>query len=354
MPVKELLSKFQQSVDINERQLERLLSAFLSTDDFWQAIPLSQLPFNLFVEACRELHKAGIISFEEDKVLLTEKGKSYIKPELLSSLNSICPSCSGTGIDLKPWEKLLSEFKETTKGRPEPLLEYDQGYLTPESTISRIAFADSKGDVRGKSIIILGDDDLLSIAFGLSRLPKRIVVLELDDRLVNFIEKANEEKGLGIEVRKHDLRHPLPDDLLSQFDTFFTDPVETLQGLEVFIGRGIASLRDIGCAGYFGLTKAESSLNKWRDFQRILVEKFGVVITDILSDFSSYENWDYLLDSIVRDLPPLQHKPKVLWYKSSLYRIELVPGYRSFNEEGKGELYVDEESIVWRRREKRC
>jgi predicted methyltransferase len=354
MPVKELLSKFQKSIDINERQLERLLSAFLSTDDFWQAIALSQLPFNLFVEACRELQKAGIISFEEEKVLLTEEGKHYIKKELPSSIDSRCPCCSGAGISLKHWENLLLEFKETTKGRPEPLFEYDQGYLTPESTISRIAFADSKGDVRGKSIIILGDDDLLSIAFGLSRLPKRIVVLELDDRLVNFIEKANEEKGLGIEVRKHDLRHPLPDDLLSQFDTFFTDPVETLQGLEVFIGRGIASLRDIGCAGYFGLTKAESSLNKWRDFQRILVEKFGVVITDILSDFSSYENWDYLLESIVRDLPPLHYKPKTLWYKSSLYRIELVKGYKIFNEEGKGELYVDEESIAWRGRERRC
>jgi predicted methyltransferase len=78
------------------------------------------------------------------------------------------------------------------------------------------------------------------------------------------------------------------------------------------------------------------------------------VITDILSDFSSYENWDYLLESIVRDLPPLHYKPKTLWYKSSLYRIELVKGYKIFNEEGKGELYVDEESIAWRGRERRC
>ena len=352
--MKELLSKFQKSIDINERQLERLLSAFLSTDDFWQAIALSQLPFNLFVEACRELQKAGIISFEGEKVLLTEKGKHYIKPELHSSINSRCPCCFGTGISLKPWEKLLLEFKETSKGRPEPLFEYDQGYLTPESTISRIAFADLKGDIRGKSIIILGDDDLLSIALGLSKLPKRIVVLELDDRLLSFIEKTSEKNRLGIEVRTHDLRHPLPDDLLSQFDAFFTDPVETLQGLEVFIGRGIASLRDVGCAGYFGLTKVESSLNKWRDFQRILLEKFGVVITDILSDFSSYENWDYLLESIIRDLPPLQHKPKTLWYKSSLYRVELIRGYKIFNEEWSGEIYVDEESIAWRGRERRC
>ncbi len=352
--MKELLSKFPKHLDINERQLERLFFSLLSTDDFWQAIALSQLPFNFFVEACRQLQKAGIISFEGSRVFLTPEGKKLVPPELLLSVEARCSCCSGTGIDINAWKNLLNEYKDATIGRPEPLLEFDQGYLTPESTISRVALAEMKGDIRGKEVLILGDDDLFSIALGLSKLPKRIVVLELDDRLLEFIEKVNREKGLGIEARKHDLRHPLPEDLLSRFDTFFTDPVETLQGLEVFIGRGIASLKGTGCAGYFGLTKAESSLTKWRDFQRILVGKFGVVITDILSDFSSYENWDYLLESIKKDIPPLQHKPKVLWYKSSLYRIELVRGYSGFNEEGEGELYIDEESIAWTGRDNKC
>jgi len=351
--MRDLLNNIQKRIDVSERDLERLISAFLTTSDFWEAIALSRLPFNTVVELSKCLHQEGIISFEErGEVTLTDKGKQVFDNRLSPIKEHICPHCEGRGVSLDGWKDLLKMFKEVTEGRPEPLLEFDQGYLTPESTIARVAFADRKGDLRGKKVIVLGDDDLLSLALGLSGLPEQITVLEIDERLVRFIEKASKEKGLKVEVRRHDLRHPLPSDLLAQFDTFFTDPVETLQGLEVFLGRGIASLKGVGCAGYFGLTTAESSFKKWREIEKMLVDGFGVLITDILSDFSLYENWDYLLESIRRDLPPLNQKPKVLWYKSSLFRIELVEGYRSFNEEGKGELYIDQESIAYSGRER--
>jgi len=352
--MKDLLTYLQDRIEISERDLERLLSAFLSTSDFWEAIALSHLPFNTVVEVSKCLYEEGIISFEEDgRVILTDKANQLFATRLSPVEGHICPHCGGRGVSLGKWEELLEGYKELTKGRPEPLLEYDQGYLTVDSAIARIAFADRKGDIRGKRIVVLGDDDLLSIALGLSRLPQEVTVLEVDERLVDFISKTSREKGLSVKVIRHDLRHPLPNDLLAQFDTFFTDPVETLQGLEVFMARGISSLRGIGCAGYFGLTTAESSFKKWRDIERMLVERFGVVITDILSDFSSYENWEYLLESIRRDLPPLNLKPKDLWYKSSLFRIELVEGYKSFNEEGKGELYLDQESIAWSGRKRK-
>ncbi len=351
--MRDLLTDLKKRMDISERDLERLISAFLSTSDFWEAIAVSRLPFNMVVEISKHLYERGIIFFEdEEQVVLTDKGKRLFDYGVTPLKGHLCPSCEGKGIDLRDWKELLKVYEETKEGRPEPLLEYDQGYLTAKSVIERIAFADGKGDIRGRKVIVLGDDDLLSIALGLSGLPEGITVLEVDERLVEFIERTGKKRGLKIEVRKHDLRYPLPNDLLGEFDTFFTDPVETLEGLGVFIARGIASLKGVGSAGYFGLTTAEASFRKWRDIEKMLVDKFGVVITDILSDFSIYENWDYLLESIRRDLPPLNRKPNVLWYKSSLFRIELVEGYRSFNEEGKGEIYIDQESMAWIRREK--
>lgn len=353
--MKDFVAHLLEKIDISERDLERIVSAFLLTNDFWTAIAVSRLPFNTIVKVSKYLYEEGIISFgEEGKVLLTDKGKALFNHLLLHIGRDICPNCEGRGLNLGEWKELLERYEVTTVGRPEPLLEYDQGYLTAESVIARIAFAYTRGDIMGKKVIVLGDDDLLSIALGLSRLPEEVMVLEIDERIVEFIERASKENKLKIEVRKHDLRYPLTADLLFRFDTFFTDPLETLQGLEVFIDRGISSLKGVGCAGYFGLTTAESSLRKWREIEKILVGKFGVVITDILSDFSLYENWDYLLESIKRDLPPLNQKPNVLWYKSSLFRIELVEGYTSFNEEGKGELYIDEESIAWSMREEKC
>lgn len=353
--MKESFARFLKSIGVSMRDLERLMSAFLFTKDFWEAIAISRLPFNTVVEVSKYLYDEGIISFEEDGgVILTDRGKELVDNLFHPVATYLCSHCGGRGIELKGWENLLKMYKEATEGRPEPLLEYDQGYLTLESTIARIAFANYKGDITNKKIIVLGDDDLLSLALGLSGLPEKVTVLEIDERIVEFVEKASEERGLNVEVKRHDLRYPLPNDLLSEYDTFFTDPVETLQGLEVFIDRGISSLKGVGCAGYFGLTTAESSFRKWRDIEEILVGKFGVVITDILSDFSLYENWDYLLESISRDLPPLNQKPKVLWYKSSLFRIELVDGYKYFNEEAKGEFYIDKESIAWSGREKRC
>ncbi|MBC7327270.1 bis-aminopropyl spermidine synthase family protein [bacterium] len=352
--MKEILANLQKRVDINERQLERLLEAFVLTNDFWEAIAISRLPFNTVVEASRQLYSEGIISFEDaGRVVLTEKGKSLIDIEKYPPSNYICESCKGRGVSLEQWQELLEDYRRTVEGRPEPLLEYDQGYLTIDSTIARVAFADGKGDIRKRRIIILGDDDLLSLALGLSRLPEKITVLEIDQRLIEFIERVAKERKLNIEVLKHDLRNPLPSELLGKFDTFFTDPVETLKGLEVFMARGIASLKGEGCAGYFGLTTAESSFKKWRDIEKLLLNEFGVLITDILSDFSLYENWDYLLDSIKKDLPPLQQKPEALWYRSSLFRIELLEGYKVSNEEGQGEIYLDEESIAWSGRENR-
>lgn len=342
------MQELQGKSRVSRRQLERLLSAYKTSQDFWEVLTLSRLPFNTAVEASKHLWEKGIISFEDGKVFLTEEGNKLCEDNrIYPQERYICPFCEGRGITLKDWEELLEEFLRITEGRPEPLLEYDQGYLTPEATVARVVFAHQKGDVREKDIIILGDDDLLSIAFALSGLPARIVVIELDQRLVDFIEKTNKEKNTNIEVWRRDLRLPLGEELVGKFDTFFTDPVETLQGIEVFLARGIASLKDVGCAGYFGLTAIESSLEKWHDIQKLLIDKFGVTITDILWDFSIYENWGYLLDSIRQDFPPLRHSPTAPWYKSALYRIELPRGFRRLNEEGKGEIYVDEESLVW-------
>jgi len=203
------------------------------------------------------------------------------------------------------------------------------------------------GDIIKGKVFVLGDDDLTSIALMLSDLPRRIVAVDIDKRLIDFIRKAADEIGYNdIEVTTLDLREPLPSGYSKAFDTFITDPPETLYAIETFVGRGISSLRGERRAGYFGITRGESSLDKWREIQRVLLGKFNVIITDIIRSFNHYVNWGYEEETRAWELSPIKRNPESIWYKSYMFRIETLEGSRGFEgavDIGR-ELYDDEES----------
>jgi len=172
---------------------------------------------------------------------------------------------------------------------------------------------------------LVGDDDLLSVALALTRLPSRITVLDIDKRLGEFIGSVNKEYGFGIEYIEYNVADPLPTELLGKFDVFSSEPLETLSGLRAFLMRGVACLRENG-VGYFGLTLYEASLKKWLAVQKLL-SRMNCVVTDIIQGFSvypmdygtaNYEEFAYNLGFKVNK------NPGVNWYKSALFRFELL------------------------------
>lgn len=339
----------QTGTVIGENEAKRIIAAFLSTGDFWKAMPYADQPFNVCAEIARYLSEQGYIEFSGTSIAFTDKGKEWldesgIKPLIISR----CSVCHGRSIDLSQFAGLLDKFTRVVEGRPGAVVEYDQGYVTPETKVSRIALLAQKGDIQNKDLLILGDDDLTSIAAALSGMPRRVAVVEIDERIVNFINEVARREGLDIETINLDLREPLPESVLKSFDTFWTDPPETPEALELFIGRGIAGLKGPGCAGYFGLTMVESSKRKWREFQKILTQKLGAVITDMITDFNEYVNWDYLLETIRNDIEPLTVEPPINWYRSTQYRIEVLEDTPLFNDPATGkEIYVDKDALVY-------
>lgn len=336
-------------IEVTRRDIERVLGALLSEGDFWKAMPYVSVPFNVVAETCKYLSEKGLIWFKDSKVIWSEKGNQWLNREKIQSLEpGVCPECNGKTIDIKKYVNLLASFKHIALRRPEAIVDYDQGYVTEETTIARVALLARKGDIQNKSIFILGDDDLLSIAAGLSGFPSQVTVVEIDKRLVNFINDVAKSEDLPIEAIELDLRNPLPKELLKSFDTFWTDPPETPEALELFVGRGIAGLKGPGCAGYFGITYVESSKHKWREFQKVIISRLGAIITDIIWNFNEYVNWDYLLDSIRNDIEPATVKPPLNWYRSAQYRIETLEDTPVFNDEATGkEIYVDKEALVY-------
>jgi hypothetical protein len=340
-------------IPVHKKDIERIIQSFMTNPDFWYIVYLSSQPFNAVAETIKVMKEEGfVLEDKQGKLFLSEEGKKLAdKYSIKPRLDFSCKVCGRKGISLEKLKELLQKFKEIVQTRPPAIIDYDQGYVTPETTISRIALLADRGDIQGKDIIILGDDDLVSIAAALSGLPKRVVILEIDERITNFIKKVSKERNLEIEAVQFDLRKKLPDEFLGKFDTFLTDPPETVEAFEAFVGRGLATLKGGGCTGYFGLTYSESSYPKWNEFQKILVEKFKVVITDIIHDFNEYVNWDYLLPSIRDDLSFVQKKPSFNWYRSSQYRIITLENFLRWNEEMTGEeFYVDKDALTYSRR----
>lgn len=335
-------------IPVYERSVENVLSAVLASDDVWRIVDLSEEPLPLVVAILGALNEGGYVAFKDNRVFLTQSGKKLVEKYGIGERKDYtCSHCQGKTVELDAFSELLEQFREITKDRPEPIHQFDQAYVTPETTVARVALMHSRGDLENKEVFVLGDDDLTSVALMLSGLPKRIAVLDIDERLVRFIERAADEIGYeNIEMFTFDLRKPLPDYALHKFDTFITDPPETVHAIRSFIGRGIATLKGPGCAGYFGITRRESSIDKWREIQRVLLNEFNVVITDIIRNFNEYVNWGYAEETRAWKLIPIKTLPKNNWYKSYMFRIQTLEGSKGFEGEitvGK-ELYDDEES----------
>lgn len=270
--------------------------------------------------------KKGFLAADENGFYLTERGKSEVNPKSLDFGVELCPTCLGKRfIPEGKFKEILEEFRRITAKRPSPTLEFFQGYMLEQDAVSRIALMHSYGDLNGKSIVLIGDDDLLSIALAMTGLASRITVLDIDERLGNFIKNVNKDYGFNIEYVNYNVADPLPKDLRSMFDVFSSEPLETLSGLRAFITRGAACLKENG-VGYFGLTLYEASLKKWLAVQKLLA-KMNCVITDIIQGFSAYPmdydtaNYEMFVHSLGF---AVDKNPGINWYKSALFRFEAL------------------------------
>ncbi|NLO90012.1 MAG: bis-aminopropyl spermidine synthase family protein [Clostridia bacterium] len=335
----------QTPVPFIERDAERVLAAIQTAAVFWEVVRLSNVPMRFLCDFCNQLINGDLVVASDGKLSLTDKGKELVEAlEIAPVQEGICNACEGRGIDIsKFYGSLIEKYSEICKDRPEAIQDYDQGYVTEATSLASVSYAWQRGDLENKEIIILGDDDLKSIAAALTGAPKRVLALDIDTRLIEFINKVAEREGLkNLKAVWHDLREPLREEWLKSFDTFMCDPPESIVGLKAFVERGIMCLKGRGCAGYFGLTHVEASLSKWAKVQKFLLEK-GAVITDLREDFSSYVNWDYIKEMRSWSWLPTKALPEHLWYCSAFHRIELLKDVEVENPRLGENIFDDEE-----------
>ncbi len=306
----------------------------------YKLIDSQDASLNEFFEILTDLSKKGLIEIKDGKVKLTEKGKEECK-NITYAGDITCRCCEGTGYEINDYfKKVMEKYREIAKNRPEAIEKYDQGFISIEGVIRRVEFVYERGDLYGK-IFVVGDDDLFSIAAALTGMPKKVVAVDIDDRLVNFINSVAAEYSLNVEALVYDVQQEFPNEYRKKFDVFVTDPVETIPGLKLFLSRGISTLKGVGSSGYFGLTTLEASRSKWYKIQSMLLE-MGFVITDIRRKFNVYPEEEKNFFRFQEKLPIVKHlgaKIDYNWYKSSLYRIEAVKEPKPLVE---GEMIIDE------------
>ncbi len=303
-----------------------------------------------FLEVWQTLQRHGLLRLEDGKASLTPQGEA-VAAKWQPTQGLRCPHCAGTGYRLLPFhQEVLARYRALIRQRPPATEAFDQGYIDPEGVVRRLAFIHERGDLNGTRIFIVGDDDLLSIAAALTGLPEHITVVDIDQRIVDFINRVAREHHLPIEAAVYDVQQAFPAHWQGHFDLFVTDPVETLPGLELFLSRGVSTLKGIGCAGYFGLTTLEASRKKWLAIQK-MIHRMGLVITDIRRQFNVYPDEGETNFFRYQEKLPIVQKLGLQvdynWYTSALYRIEavetprpVVTGPRIIDEQ----VYKDEES----------
>ncbi len=328
-------------MDENRRIVNQILQAVDGEISVYRLIDCQDASLPEFFSILQEMQKDGLIELEDGRVRLSEKGRKLKEELKLFSSSVRCSCCDGTGyVIAEEFRDAFEEYKKIAANRPEAIEVYDQGFISVDGVMRRVEFLYERGDLPS-NIFIVGDDDLFSIASSLTGLPRKVTVVEIDDRLVNFINSVAEEYGLPVEAMVYDVQQAFPDELKGKYDVFVTDPVETIPGLKLFLSRGVSTLRGAGCSGYFGLTTLEASRRKWYKIQQ-MIHDMGFVITDMLRKFSVYPEEEKNFFRFQEKLPVVEKLKAEIdwnWYKSTLYRIEAVKEPKPLVE---GEMIIDE------------
>ncbi|WP_206453500.1 bis-aminopropyl spermidine synthase family protein [Aurantimonas marina] len=167
----------------------------------------------------------------------------------------------------------------------------DQAPCTAETALRRAFAMHRAGALAGRRILLLGDDDSLSIAIGLvagvlTAPPRRLTVLEIDPERLAHLTRGAARIDFAFERIAHDMRDPIPEALRGGFDVVATDPPYTLPGMALFVARGIEALAAGPGLPVF-LSYADLSPDDRLDLQARLTE-LGLAVLRMRPSFNRY------------------------------------------------------------------
>lgn len=258
----------------------------------------TMLPVPIATAVKKELIHAGLLR-QERGVRCTRAGDAWVEQEW---------DYDGLDIDMyhsllkdgTAWRTVLADWWNDWSGiyeaRPQVDVQIDQSKCTMETSLKRAMLCLREHALIGKRVLCIGDDDLVSISLGLllkrlfpgrSSLRAGIHVVDIDERFLQYIRDVAKREQLPIICHHADMRQPLQEELHGRFDCFFTDPPYTMQGMSLFLSRGISALKRRR-----GLPMFLSFAHKPPGFTLAMQQEFirmGLMVQEIIPHFNEYE-----------------------------------------------------------------
>lgn len=183
---------------------------------------------------------------------------------------------------------LIHELDDLRQAAPPPLQSFDQVQATTETLARRATWMRQTFSLRNANILFLGDHDLTCLSLCLSDRSIKATVVDVDDRVLEYIATIAEARQLSIDCIHSDLRFTFPLNLVRWADIVFTDPPYTPEGISLFANRGLLALRTdrpVRLLIAYGYSHRHPSLG--HSVQQQLIRN-GVVFQYILPRFNHY------------------------------------------------------------------
>lgn len=207
-------------------------------------------------------------------------------------------------------------LEEYIKLRPKSERKFDQFHAEIKTLLKRVEIILK---FQPKNIVFLGDDDCTSLGIALNKKEINITVIDIDSRILNFIQKISEKENLNIKTINYDLRKPLT--IKTETDFVFFDPPYTPEGAKLWLIRSLEILLSKGsnlkrkdlnflknkfifmCYGY-----TDKTFERGWKIQKIITN-LGLVIQEKFRKFNKYSGAESINNE--SDLYILQPTPKI-------------------------------------------
>jgi N4-bis(aminopropyl)spermidine synthase len=249
------------------------------------------LPVPIVAAICGELRQDGVVSETRPAQLTIAGRKRYAAAAV--SVEAACPACGGRGIGL-PDEvaRLRRGLARIGDAAPAPRVELDQCHCTARTKLRRVLALHGAGALGGRRILLLGDDDLISVALarfvrelGSRDTIRELAVVDVDERLLAFIGEETGATDYPTRLIRCDLRDPLPASLAGCFDTIVTDPPYTAEGAALFLSRAVEATAGPGADVFLSFGSRRPGAQS--ELQRTIV-RMGLEIRSLTRDFNDY------------------------------------------------------------------
>ncbi|MFY7066744.1 bis-aminopropyl spermidine synthase family protein [Nocardiopsis changdeensis] len=205
-----------------------------------------------------------------------------------------------------------AEIARAVAEGPSSDLDLDHVTATADTALRRALFLATRFDLADRTVLCVGDHDLTSVALALVEPRARVLVADIDERVLAHIDAVAGRLGLDVRTHFADLRLGLPAGLRGQADVVFTDPPYTADGVELFVRRGLEGMTDPRRGRVLVAYGVSETTPRLAAATQARLLRLDLVLEAMWPDFHRYEGAEsigaasdlYVLRPLSRTAPP--------------------------------------------------